>query len=192
MQPMHSRPNSPPQQTKSSAIDNSASIDVYVFMMDKYFLCKQVLERLGQNLFQIEQAARQAHETAIHKENIAENKYDTLGLEAAYLASGQARRADAIRQTIHTWQHFHPQPHNADKGIDLGAVIRLINQNKQHQTIFLGPIGGSMQLVCETEIVQVISTETPLAKAMLGKFEGDEISIEINHKRQDFEILSIQ
>ena len=31
------------------------------------------------------------------EENIPENKYDTLGLEAAYLATGQARRAEAIR-----------------------------------------------------------------------------------------------
>jgi len=38
-----------------------------------------------------------AHETATHEENIAENKYVTLGLEAAYLATGQARRAEAIR-----------------------------------------------------------------------------------------------
>ena len=32
--------------------------------------------------------------------DIAENKYDTLGLEAAYLSTGQARRAEAIRQAM--------------------------------------------------------------------------------------------
>ena len=34
------------------------------------------------------------------EENVAENKYDTLGLEAAYLVTGQARRAEAIRQAM--------------------------------------------------------------------------------------------
>ena len=61
--------------------------------MDKSLLQQQVLERLAEDLLQTEQAARAAHETATHAENIAENKYDTLGLEAAYLATGQARRA---------------------------------------------------------------------------------------------------
>ena len=61
--------------------------------MDKFLLQQQVLERLAEDLLQAEQAVRAAHETATHEENIAENKYDTLGLEAAYLATGQARRA---------------------------------------------------------------------------------------------------
>ena len=61
--------------------------------MDKLLLQQQVLERLAEDLLQAEQAMRAAHETATHEENIAENKYDTLGLEAAYLATGQARRA---------------------------------------------------------------------------------------------------
>jgi hypothetical protein len=37
--------------------------------------------------------AKRAHSTATDQANIAENKYDTLGLEAAYLAEGQAKCA---------------------------------------------------------------------------------------------------
>lgn len=76
--------------------------------MDKFLLQQHVLERLADDLLQAEQAVRAAHETATHEENIAENKYDTLGLEAAYLAAGQARRAAAIRQAMATWRRFHP------------------------------------------------------------------------------------
>jgi hypothetical protein len=70
------------------------------FIMDKFLLQQQVLERLAKDLLQAEEAARAAHKTATHEENIAKNKYDTLGLEAAYLATGQARRAEAIRQAM--------------------------------------------------------------------------------------------
>jgi hypothetical protein len=55
--------------------------------MDKFLLQQQVLERLAEDLLQAERAMRAAHETATHNENIAENKYDTLGLEAAYLST---------------------------------------------------------------------------------------------------------
>ena len=66
--------------------------------MDKLLQQQQVLERLAEDLLQAEEAARAAHEAATQEEKIAENKYDTLGLEAAALATGQARRAEAIRQ----------------------------------------------------------------------------------------------
>ena len=45
-------------------------------------------------------AADQARETATSKENIAENKYDTFGLEAAYLAHGQSTRVQQLTAEI--------------------------------------------------------------------------------------------
>ena len=156
--------------------------------MDKLLLQQQVLERLAEDLLQVEQAARAAHESATHEENIAENKYDTLGLEAAYLATGQARRAEAIRQAMAHWQQFRPRPYSASEGIQLGALVCLLDAGDKQQLLFLGPDGGSMKLVCGAELVQVISSKAPLGKAMLGKCEGDEVSIQV----QQFEVLWVQ
>lgn len=161
-------------------------------MMDKRLLQQQVLERLAQDLLQVEHAARVAHETATHEENIAENKYDTLGLEAAYLATGQARRAEAIRHAIAQWQKFRPSPYDASKGIELGALVCMVDAQDMHQQFFLGLDGGSMKLDCGDQIVQVISCESPLAKAMLGKSEGDEVSIQIAQTVQVYEVLWVQ
>lgn len=156
--------------------------------MDKLLLQQQVLERLAEDLLQVEQAARAAHESATHEENIAENKYDTLGLEAAYLATGQARRAEAIRQAMAHWQKFRPQPYSASEGIQLGALVCLVDAGGKQQQLFLGPDGGSMKLICGAEPVQVISSKAPLGGAMLGKCEGDEVSIQV----QQFEVLWVQ
>ena len=56
--------------------------------MDKFLLQQQVLERLAQDLLHTEQAVRAAHEAATHEENIAENKYDTLGLVHQHASFG--------------------------------------------------------------------------------------------------------
>jgi len=160
--------------------------------MDKFLLQQQVLERLAEDLMQAEQAARAAHETATHEENIAENKYDTLGLEAAYLATGQARRAEAIRQAMVHWRQFRPLPYDASKGIQLGAMVCLVDADDQQQQLFLGPDGGSMKLLSGDQFVQVISSDAPLARAVLGKVEGDEVSIQIAAVRQQFEVLQVQ
>ncbi|WP_298010701.1 GreA/GreB family elongation factor [uncultured Aquabacterium sp.] len=157
--------------------------------MDKLLLQQQVLERLAEDLLQVEQAARTAHETATHEENIAENKYDTLGLEAAYLATGQARRAEAIRQAIAHWRQFRPRPYDASQGIQLGALVCLVDADDKQQQLFLGLHGGSMQLLSGAQLVQVISSDSPLGQAMLGKCEGDELTIQVALTRQQFEVL---
>lgn len=159
--------------------------------MDKSLLQQQVLERLAEDLLQVEQAAREAHETATHEENIAENKYDTLGLEAAYLATGQARRAEAIRQAMARWRQFRPRPCDASKGIQLGALVCLVDSEDKELHLFLGPEGGSMKLVSGAQLVQVISSESPLGRAMLGKSEGDEVSLQVALVRQRFEVLRV-
>jgi transcription elongation GreA/GreB family factor len=157
--------------------------------MDKVLLQQQVLDRLAEDLLQAEEAVRAAHETATHEENIAENKYDTLGLEASYLATGQVRRAEAIRQALAAWRRFRPLPYDAKTGIQLGALICLVDSQGKEQYLFLGPSGGSMKLASGTQLVQVISSEAPLATAMLGKCEGDEVSIGVAPTRQQFEVL---
>ena len=157
--------------------------------MDKFVLQQQVLEGLAEDLLHAEQAARAAHETATHEENIAENKYDTLGLEAAYLATGQARRAEAIRQAIANWRQFRPGSYDAARGIQLGALVCLVDSSDQRRHLFLGPDGGSMTLMSDAQLVQVLSSEAPLAKAMLGKCEGDEVSIQVAAVRRRFEVL---
>jgi transcription elongation GreA/GreB family factor len=159
--------------------------------MDKFALRQQVLEQLAEDLLLAEQAVRAAHEAATHEENIAENKYDTLGLEAAYLATGQARRAEAIRQAIADWRQFRPSPYDASMGIRLGALVSLVDSDDKEQQLFLGPGGGSMRLVSGTQLVQVITIEAPLGRAMLGKCEGDEVSIQVGSNRQQFEVLLV-
>ena len=159
--------------------------------MDKFLLQQQVLERLAEDLLQAEQAVRAAHETATHEENIAENKYDTWGLEAAYLATGQARRAEGIRQAIAHWRQFRPRPYDASQGIQLGALVCLVDSNDKQQQLFLGPDGGSMKLVSGAQPVQVISSEAPLGRVILGKCEGDAVWIQVASSQQQFEVVRV-
>lgn len=160
--------------------------------MDKLLLQQQVLARLAEDLVQTEQSVKTAHEAATHEENIAENKYDTLGLEAAYLASGQARRAEAIRQSISHWQQFRPTPYDPGKGIQLGALVGLLDSDEKQQQLFLGPDGGNMKLWMDAEPIQVISSEAPLGQALLGKCEGDEVAIQVALSRLQFEVLWVR
>ena len=48
-----------------------------------------------------------------------------------------------------------------------------------------------MPLACGAQRVQVISSDAPLARAMLGKCAGDEVSLQIACTRQRFEVLRV-
>ena len=54
--------------------------------MNKSQLLKEIVAALGESLETLERAARASHNEATHESSRAESKYDTRGLEAAYLA----------------------------------------------------------------------------------------------------------
>ena len=111
--------------------------------MNKQTVHQLILDKLKIDLDIAERAAQTAYETATHEENIAENKYDTLGLEASYLATGQARRAQAIRHTLSTWKQLVLRPFDESQGVQLGALVWLADEHDKRQCLFLGPDGAA-------------------------------------------------
>jgi len=159
--------------------------------MNKTELFNQVLERLQSDLLQARQAAQTAYETATHEENIAENKYDTLGLEASYLATGQARRAETIAQTLNSWKQLLLRPYSDQQGIGLGALVEVSDDAGNRQHLFLGPNGASMKLQQAGHSVQVLGPQAPLGRALLGKQVGEEITLQLASGVQLLEVLSV-
>lgn len=159
--------------------------------MNKTELLQQVLKRLEDDHLQAQKAALTAYETATAKENIAENKYDTLGLEASYLATGQARRAAAIRQTLTNWKQLVLRTFDPQLGIQLGALIALSDDEDRHQCLLLGPDGAAMKLQQDGQTVQVIGPQAPLGQLLLGKGVDDEITLRLASGVQLLVILSV-
>jgi len=61
--------------------------------MNKAQLIRQIVVCMTESLGVLEKAARASHAEATHESSKAESKYDTPGLEAAYLGGGRARQA---------------------------------------------------------------------------------------------------
>jgi hypothetical protein len=55
-----------------------------------HYLISAIVEKLELELSTAVAASQQARDSATHSENIAANRYDTLAVEAAYLAHGQS------------------------------------------------------------------------------------------------------
>src|SRR5216684_283688 len=105
--------------------------------MKKTQLLKQIVARLSESLSVLEKAARASHAEATHESSRAESKYDTRGLEAAYLAGGQARQAKEILDSIKAYESLATRDFIPGMAIELTALVEL-DADGNHSTYFIG------------------------------------------------------
>ncbi|MEE4811522.1 transcription elongation factor GreAB [Pseudomonas alliivorans] len=156
--------------------------------MNKQDVLHHITEKLKVDLDIAQRAAQTAHEAATHEENIAENKYDTLGLEASYLAAGQARRVEEIRQSLKRYEGWSLKAFDESRGIQVGDLVMIENDAGQVQFLFLGPDAAGLKVRMDEQLVTVITTYAPLGQHLLGKSEDDEVQIVINGSQHRFAI----
>jgi len=153
-------------------------------------LINTIVSKLEAELATALTASNQAHDSATHAENIPDNKYDTLALEAAYLAHGQSLRVQELRQAIATLKDLIV-PTNTEE-IDLGSLVTLEDERGQQRSLFIGPCAGGIVVEVETVgTVQVITPSSPLGQALLHKSIDEEISIEVAGQQQYFYVIAI-
>jgi hypothetical protein len=139
--------------------------------MNKRLLLKQIVAALNDSLALLEKAARASHAEATHESSKAESKYDTRGLEAAYLAGGQARQAREILDSIKLYQKLPVRDFAPNDPIDLTAVVEL-DTSGVRSTYFIGPKSGGLELQYDGKEIVVITPQSPLGQNLMGKKAG--------------------
>jgi transcription elongation GreA/GreB family factor len=161
--------------------------------MNKTQIHQLIIEQLTIDLAVQFNAAKAAHEASTHEENIPDNKYETLALEASYVAQGQANRAQEIRRALETYKQLNLQHFNINSSIGLTALVTLIDDDATSKTVFIGPLEGGMKLVDQmtgAEIV-VITPASPLGRDLIGRQVGDLIKIGTGRGSKEFEISEV-
>jgi len=143
--------------------------------MDKTRLLAQIVATLEHDLDVLTRAAQSAYEAATAEENIAENKYDTLGLEASYLATGQARRSAEIRKALLTYQQLLLRAYDPVRGVQVSNLVTLEDDDGGQRRLFLGPEAAGLKIGEGDGLVTVITPRSPLGQQLLGKRVDDEV-----------------
>lgn len=159
--------------------------------MNKTDLLARIIERLGVDLDVAQRAAQTAYEAATAEENIAENKYDTLGLEASYLATGQARRMEEIRQARLAYQQLTLRDYDPEAGVQLSNLVLLADEQHRQQRVFLGPEAAGLKIGEGQALITVITPRSPLGQSLMGKLEGDEVVLVLGNGRQVYELVEV-
>ena len=159
--------------------------------MDKSHLLHLIIAQLNHDLSVQFNAALAAHEASTHEENIPDNKYETLALEASYVAQGQANRAQEIRRALEVYKQLTLQHFDDNSAIGLTALVTLCDADDNARTLFIGPLEGGMKIVLQQTEVVVITPASPLGRDLIGKCAGDSVHIGIGRERNEFEIVEV-
>ncbi len=158
--------------------------------MNKRDLLARIIAQLSTELQQITTAALATHAEATDEENKAEDKYDTRGLEASYLAHGQSKAAEEAAQAVAQFQALSVRDLAAGEPISLGALVRLEGRGTNHY--FIGPRAGGTEIdVDGADPVLVITPQSPLGRQLMGRKQGDILQLDLGGRRSEVRVSSV-
>jgi transcription elongation GreA/GreB family factor len=142
--------------------------------MDKRRIRDAILEKLATEARTLAAAAQKAHEAATHEDNRARSKYETLAVEASYIAHGQANRAAELAAAVRLYERWEPVAFAADSLIASGALVTFEEPGGRTCVVFLGPDQGGLKVCVEDTEVVVVTEASPLGQALQGLSCDDE------------------
>jgi transcription elongation GreA/GreB family factor len=155
--------------------------------MNKQKLLALIIEKLEHEAENHAKAAMVAHADATEEESKSENKYDTRGLEASYLAGAQSRMLAESMQNIGVYKSLEIRNFSEDSTVALTALVELEADNNTRCFYFIGPNSGGVEVDIEGVNVMLITPSAPLGGRLMGKGIGDCVVM----GAREYEIISI-
>ena len=165
--------------------------------MNKHAIVEKIVACLVAELELYARSAQAAHADATHEQSKAENKYDTRGLEASYLARGQSRQAAETETARQLFASLELRDFGPETPVDVGALVELETEpgagrgDGERSFYFIGPRAGGTEVVHDKKTILVITPESPLGREVVGKRQGDRFTISIGGLRGNYRVVSV-
>ena len=159
--------------------------------MNKRAILKKIIAKLADELEVHLRAARYSRDEATHEQNKPENKYDTRGLEASYLARGQSKQLAELDASIVEFEKLAVRKFGADDGIAIGALVAL-EQFRETNFYFIGPRAGGTEVIHDKKEVLVITPQSPLGEQLAGRKAGEQPKLKFGSETRATKIISVE
>ena len=158
--------------------------------MDKRAVIQLVVTQIEKDLAALITATKATHAEATDEQNKAENKYDTRGLEASYLAHGQSRQVVELLKAKQEFESLSTAEALPNQPIDVGALMTLRSGNID--TVYLlGPKAGGIEVSYEGCLITVITPQSPLGQQLIGKVQGQSVALPSDPGRKQLQIAHV-
>jgi len=159
--------------------------------VDKVILLAKLRRALEAELAAAERTARETAEAANHPEAKPDNDKDTRKIELSYLAAGQAARARELEAALVLLTTLPAEPFAAGAPIRAGALATLEVAEKT-QRVLVSPAGGGLKLDDEGGPISVVTPQSPLGRALLGRTGGDEFELSVAGRTSEVVIVRVE
>lgn len=157
----------------------------------KRALLRAAVSRLEREVEALRSSAEETRRAATHEESRAENDKDTRGLEASYLARGQAMRVEETEEAITRLRFLEPRVFGEDTPIGLTAFVVLEDEDGERRGYLLVPVSGGVCLPSGEDEVWLITPASPIGRALVEKRVGDVVSIRRRGALEELEIVGV-
>ena len=158
--------------------------------MNKRAIIQKITAKLVSELEVYFRAAQFSRAEATHESNKPENKYDTRGLEASYLARGQSRQVAELEAAIAEFEKLGARKFADGDAIAVGALVEL-EHGRESSFYFLGPRAGGTEVLHDRKEILVITPQSPLGEQLMGKKSGAALRLKFGGETRPAKILSV-
>jgi len=148
---------------------------------DKKDILEKVKSELALKIKGLTEEALSLKDAATNEESKAENKYDTRGLEASYIAQAHAKRIEKMKESLYFINKTQTKPYK-DK-IKVGDLIVLLDTSNEVESFFFLLSEGGIKIEYKSKSITSLSITSPLGSKLLGSSLDDEIHL--NKKTYD-------
>ncbi|MGF1907903.1 transcription elongation factor [Vibrio kasasachensis] len=159
--------------------------------MDKQLIIRAIVSALEVKLAIAVTATQRAIDAATDEETVPEHKYDTLALEASYLAHGQAIRVQECENELNLLRNLKVRSFN-EQAIAVGAYIELEDGQESIKRFFIAPCAGGLEVAYQNNPVYLLTTQSPLGRLLKGKYEGDDVLLVLADKSIAYQVVTVR
>jgi len=123
------------------------------------------------------------------KKTVIQHLISFLEEELAEIASGDESRRAEIESLLVMYRFLPARTYSADEPIIPSSLVSL----KIRDTLaysFIAPRGGGFITTINGVPLQVLTPQSPLGEALLGKKSGDEVLVEVRGQTRNYLIVS--
>jgi len=167
--------------------------------LDKNAILMAIIKQLQADVLVLEQAVALACDTATHADCLGSSKYETMSLEASYLAQGQGVRLLEVERALAYFTTLLPLPvcQSVDKGsapqttVALPSLLVLQDDAGNKQLLCLATEAGGLKVQYGKSWITVITPQAPLGHAVIGKVAGDAFELSIAGTIHEYDVVAV-
>jgi transcription elongation GreA/GreB family factor len=159
-------------------------------MFPKSSLLLAVIKEIEERAAKLSDAARVTHEEAVRAPTPMESHSDRTRFEMQTASSHQRAMASKYEAAIKKLKNFSLPPLVPSKA-GAGSLIT-VERNSKESRYFLLPEGNGISVDGGETTCVVVTPDSPLGKALVGKVVGDEFTFETGHASSFLRVKALE